>query len=412
MRIHIDEAVPGAADLFSRLGDVTPFPGRVLDPAALADADALIVRSVTRVDAGLLAGSRVRFVGSATAGTDHVDTDWLARRKIAFAAAPGANARPVAEYVLAAILLLARRHGFDPREKTLGVLGVGRAGSIVADWAASLGMTVLRCDPPRQAAGDPGPWVSPAELAARSDLVTVHVSLTDAGPHATRDLLSAEWFAALKPGAILINTARGEVVDEAALIGALQSGRLAGAVLDVWRNEPRPAAELVERCDLATPHLAGHSREAKRRAAAIVFTALAAWIDPERDAAADLRAAGFPVVSPARGSAGLSAAETDPWHGHPPRGPHRPEAGATPAHGAHGLEARATPARGTSGGGADASIGRSGLPADLAAAADALCAVCNLADIDARLRRAVAAGTLPAAFDAIRAAFGERREWG
>jgi erythronate-4-phosphate dehydrogenase len=313
MLIMIDEAIPAAPGLFAPFGEVRTFEGRSLQAADLADADALIVRSVTRVDAALLAGSPVRFVGTATSGTDHVDEAWLAGQGIHFAAAPGCNARPVAEYVLTAILWLARHRRFDPRTRSLGVVGVGHTGSLVARWARALGMEVLLCDPPLQDAGrnssllllsgdrptpvapqstpsrEPGvplqpstmppspEWLSPSQLLARADIITLHVPLTDAGPYATREMVNADWLAAMRPGAMLINTARGEVVSEPAVIEARRSDRLSGLVIDVWATEPAINEAFVEVCDLATPHVAGYSIEARRRAVSAIFDALAAW---------------------------------------------------------------------------------------------------------------------------------------
>ncbi len=277
MLIAADEQIPGVRDLLGDVGDVRLFAGRAVTASDVADADALVVRSVTRVDEPLLSTSRVRFVGTTTSGTDHVNTAYLASRGIAFADAAGSNARPVAEYVLTSILLLADRHDFDPRQKTLGVVGVGWIGSIVADWAESLGMTVLRCDPPLAESSAGESWVSPGELLAASDIITLHVPLAFDGPHPTAGMVDAAWLAAMRPGAFVINTSRGAIAIESALLDALVAGRCGGAVLDVWLNEPCIDALLAARCEIATPHIAGQSFEAKRRAAAMIREALVSW---------------------------------------------------------------------------------------------------------------------------------------
>ncbi|MCG8405555.1 MAG: 4-phosphoerythronate dehydrogenase [Phycisphaerales bacterium] len=274
----VDEAIPEAASLFGGFGHVQAFEGRKLVASGVAQADALVVRSVTRVDAALLAGSNVRFVGSVTSGTDHIDKTWLVENGIRFVAAGGCNARPVAEYVLTAILLMASRKGFDPRRKTLGIVGVGRIGSIVADWARSLGMKVLKCDPPLQRAVGGGDWTDLNELLSQSDIVSLHVPLTRRGPDKTDDLVDAVQLSSMKQDAILINTSRGEVVCESALLSALKENRLGGAVVDVWRNEPDLWRELVTVCDLATPHVAGYSVEAKQRGVTRVLEGLVQWI--------------------------------------------------------------------------------------------------------------------------------------
>ncbi|MBN2561214.1 MAG: 4-phosphoerythronate dehydrogenase [Phycisphaerae bacterium] len=288
MLIMIDESIWGVPEIFEDLGEIRTFAGRSLRPADVADADAVVVRSVTRVDGTLLAGSRVRFVGTATSGVDHVDAAWLEAHGITFATAAGCNARPVAEYVLAAVLLLAERMGFDPPKQAMGVVGVGHCGSRVARWARALGMGVLLCDPPlqRQTSGTGVSPVSPreprfidaAELARQSDIVTLHVPLTRSGADSTWDMVDEEWLSHLKPGAILVNTSRGEVVREDDLLAAKDAGRLGGVVLDVWRNEPDVREDLVQRVDIATPHIAGSSVEAKRRGGLMIRTALADFL--------------------------------------------------------------------------------------------------------------------------------------
>ena len=277
MLILVDEDIPDGPEAFAALGEVRTFSGRSVGAADLAAADAIVVRSVSRVDERLLAGSGIRFVGTVTTGTDHVDVSWLERRGIAFASAAGCNAPTVAEYVLAAVLLLAGRLGFDPAARTLGIIGVGRIGSRVARWAKALGMSVLLCDPPlRRRTGD-SCFIDAAELTRRADLVTLHVPLTEAGPDATRDLVDERWLAGLKEGAVLINTSRGEVVKEDCLPGALDAGRLSAVVLDVWRNEPNIDPALLRRIALATPHIAGYSVEARRRGVGMIAEALAAF---------------------------------------------------------------------------------------------------------------------------------------
>ncbi|MFH1418044.1 MAG: 4-phosphoerythronate dehydrogenase [Planctomycetota bacterium] len=278
MLIVADESILGIQATFEQFGEVRLVDGRTMDAAGVMDAAALIVRSVTRVGAELLAGSRVRFVGTVTSGIDHVDTAWLARQGIVFASAAGCNARTVAEYVVGAILLLAERLDFDPREKVLGVVGVGRVGSRVAEFGEALGMRVLRFDPPLQRLSGGGEYVAFRELAAAADIVTLHVPLTHEGEAATCDMVDSAWLAALKAGAVFINTSRGEVVCETDLAEALSSGRMRAAVLDVWRNEPRVDEGLVRLADVATPHVAGYSMEAKARGIAMIAEALAEFI--------------------------------------------------------------------------------------------------------------------------------------
>lgn len=272
--ILIDQAIPGGVEAFARFGCCETFAGRAPDRDALARADALIVRSVTRVDAELLNQTRIRFVATATSGIDHIDTAFLARRGIAFADAAGCNSRGVADYVLAALYEMAARQGFDPRDRTIGVVGCGRIGSLVTDLCRRQGMAVVQNDPPLARRG--GAYVDLPELLDCCDILTLHVPLTDAGPDATRGLIGAAELNRLRPGSIVLNTSRGGVVDEAALRPAVTSRGL-HAVVDVWCNEPDIEAALVRCAALATPHLAGYSIESKRRATGMVAAAFAKW---------------------------------------------------------------------------------------------------------------------------------------
>ncbi len=280
MLIVVDSGLPDAEAAFEPFGRVISVPGREIGAEHVRDADALIVRSVSRVGPALLDGSKVRFIGTATTGTDHVDIPWLEENGIAFASAAGCNARTVAEYVFAAILEAACRLHFDPLDQTLGVVGVGRIGSIVADWAERIGLHVLRCDPPLAEKGG-GPFVTPHEIAEQADIITLHVPLTTDGPHATLKMIDAAWFARLSRRPVYINTSRGDIVDEAAFRAAAAAGALRFAVVDVWRDEPHIDPQSLAAADIATPHIAGYSKEARDRAVAMIAGALAAHTQKE-----------------------------------------------------------------------------------------------------------------------------------
>ncbi len=273
MKIVCDSNMPFAAEAFGLLGEVTLRGGRQIAPEDVRDAEALITRSTTQVGPALLDGSRVRFYGSGVIGTDHIDIPYLESRGIVWSGAPGCNAESVANYVSAALLWLAGRHGLTLAGKTLGVIGVGNVGRRVCRHARALGLNVLACDPPRQR--DPSDaeaqaFVPLARLLEEADIVTCHVPLTDAGPDATWHLLDAAALARLRPGVILLNAARGPVVDTDALLDVL-GARVAHAVIDCWEGEPAYRADLLARADLATPHIAGHSFEGKVNGTAIVY---------------------------------------------------------------------------------------------------------------------------------------------
>lgn len=279
MRLLIDENIPCAADAFGPLGTVRTIPGREITSAAVRDADVLLVRSVTPVGPTLLDGSRVQFVGSATIGTDHVDQAYLQRRGIAFAHAPGTNARSVVEYVLAALLHLSIGSEIPLRGRTVGIVGCGNIGQRLADRLPALGVRVLRNDPPRAAAEGPAGFVGLEEVVNTADIVTTHVPLRTAGPYPTHHLINGDTLAALQPNAWLINTARGAVVDNVALDVALATGAPARAVLDVWEEEPTPRLSLLAQVDLATPHIAGYSFDGKVRGTQMLHDALCAHLD-------------------------------------------------------------------------------------------------------------------------------------
>ncbi len=276
--IVADENIPLASALFGSMGPVRLAPGRNISPETVRHADMLLVRSVTRVDAALLDGSAVRFVGSATSGLDHIDLDYLRRRGILFACAPGANADSVVEYVLAALLHLATIRGAALRGKTLGIAGCGRIGSRLARRAAALGMQALLCDPPLAEAGAAGAYLSLNALIRQADILTLHVPLVRGGPHPTWHMIGRDELAACRAGAWLVNTSRGAVIDNEALLEALRRSprRPAAVALDVWEGEPAPPAALLERVDVATPHIAGYSYDGKAAGARMLRDAMLA----------------------------------------------------------------------------------------------------------------------------------------
>ena len=291
MRFVIDEEIPFAREAFAHLGSVTLLPGRAMTREALRDASALIVRSVTNVDATLLADTGVQFVGTATTGVEHVDREYLAARNIGFAAALGCNANAVAEYVLTALLVTAHAKGLRLSGKSLGIIGAGRIGSLVAAKAPALGLRTLLHDPPLARATDDREY-RPLSEALQADIVTLHVPLTLDGPDATFHMLGADELARMAPSSILINTARGEVVDNAALLEALTCGTIAGTVMDVWEREPAIDWELLDHVTLGTPHIAGYSSDGKIKATVMLYHACCGfwgiepvWVPPDTPAA-------------------------------------------------------------------------------------------------------------------------------
>jgi len=267
MKIVADENIPLLDAFFSDLGDVVTLPGRNMTAADVSDADILLVRSITRVNQALLAGSTVKFVGTCTIGTDHVDQAYLAEQGIGFSNAPGCNALAVVNYVLSALVTLGEQRGESWRKYSVGVVGAGNVGGRLVGVLEALGFNVVAYDPNVEE-------YSAAELAQavwQQDVVTLHTPLTRDGEHKTLHLVDAQRLASMKPNACLINASRGEVVDNAALLAHLKAHQNFTAVLDVWENEPTPDSELMRHCLIATPHIAGYSLDGKLNGTSMVY---------------------------------------------------------------------------------------------------------------------------------------------
>ena len=285
MKILVDENMPYARELFSRLGEVKAVPGRPIPTEALTDADALMVRSVTKVNEALLGDKAIKFVGTATAGTDHVDQAWLEQAGIGFSAAPGCNAIAVVEYVFSALLMLAERDGFALADRTVGIVGVGNVGGRLQKRLEALGIKTLLCDPPRADNGEEGDFRSLDEVVAQADVLTFHTPLYKDGPYKSLHLADEALIASLKPGAILINACRGPVVDNAALLKCLNAGQQLSVVLDVWEPEPDLNLALLDKVDLGTSHIAGYTLEGKARGTTQVFEAYSQFIGQPQEVA-------------------------------------------------------------------------------------------------------------------------------
>jgi erythronate-4-phosphate dehydrogenase len=277
MRIVADENIPLLDAFFSGFGEIRRYPGRTLDRAAVADADILLVRSVTKVTRELLEGTPVRFVGTCTIGTDHLDLEYFDEAGIRWASAPGCNARGVVDYVLGSLLTLAEIEGADLTQRTYGVVGAGQVGGRLVKVLRGLGWNVLVCDPPRQAL-EGGEYVSLDEIVARCDVISLHTPLSKTGDLPTWHLFDRARLQALKPGAWLINAARGPIVDNTALRDVLLDREDLQAVLDVWEHEPRVDVELAELCVIGTPHIAGYSLDGRQRGTAQIYQALCAHL--------------------------------------------------------------------------------------------------------------------------------------
>ncbi|MHC5083351.1 MAG: 4-phosphoerythronate dehydrogenase [Planctomycetota bacterium] len=273
MKIVADQNIPFVKECFETIGDVILVAGRDVTPELLADADALLVRSVTKVNADLLDGSAVKFVATATIGVEHVDQDYLAAKGIGFASAPGSNANSVAEYIVAALLTLAKKYKYTLEGKFIGIVGVGNVGSKVETKCRALGLNVVLNDPPllRQTGDNK---YRPVDELFDCNFITMHTPLTREGQDKSYHLADADFFAKMKDGAVFLNSSRGKVHDNAALTAAMQSGKLGSVVLDVWENEPKVDPWLLQNVDLSTPHIAGYSYDGKIAGMVMIYEAL------------------------------------------------------------------------------------------------------------------------------------------
>jgi erythronate-4-phosphate dehydrogenase len=278
MNIYFDENMPYAEQFFAGFGKLVPFAGRTLSAEQLQDADVLLVRSITQVNKALLArAKRLKFVGTATIGVDHIDQAYLHERGIAFSAAPGCNATSVAEYVLSALVVLGERQQRDLSRLTVGIVGAGNTGSRLAQKLAALGINYQLCDPLLARTGTDQREFVDLEQILTADVISLHVPLTH--PHhqqqdATFHLLDQSKLSQLTSTQILINACRGEVVDNKALLKLKQQGLGPTLVLDVWEQEPHILLPLLQYTEIATAHIAGYSLEGKARGTEQLYQAL------------------------------------------------------------------------------------------------------------------------------------------
>lgn len=273
MKTIVAETVLLGREAFQTLGEVEVVADRAIGPQHLRGADALVVRSKTKVTPALLRGGSVRFVGTATAGFEHLDRVYLNEQGIDWCSAPGCNADSVADYITAALLYAQSEKGISLHQKTIGIIGAGQVGSRVARRAEALGLRVLLNDPPRAAQEGERGFHSLDTLLAEADIITLHVPLVREIPWPTLQMADDSFFEKVKPGCLFINAARGTVLDSDALMRARARGTIACAILDVWNPEPQIRPDLLAAIDLGTPHIAGHSLEGKLNGTLQVYRA-------------------------------------------------------------------------------------------------------------------------------------------
>jgi erythronate-4-phosphate dehydrogenase len=272
MKVIIENHIPFIKGLLEPMAEVSYLAADEITAEAVRDADILLVRTRTKCDENLLAGSKCKFIGTATIGTDHIDLDYCTKHGITVRNAPGCNAPAVAQYVISSIGNWMKRHELtDCRELTIGVVGVGHVGSIVARWAKEIGFKVMLNDPPRQKAEGNEGFSSLTEIAKQADIITFHTPLTKDGEYRTWHICDTNFMTSLQHCGLLINCARGGITDTDALLSALKADASLDTAIDCWENEPNINRNLLERSFIATPHIAGYSAEGKMRATAMMI---------------------------------------------------------------------------------------------------------------------------------------------
>lgn len=275
MKVIVDDKIPFIREAIEQIADTVVYaPGKDFTPELIKDADALVIRTRTRCNRQLLEGSRVRFIATATIGFDHIDAEYCREAGIAWANAPGCNATSVGQYMQSSLLLLQQLRGMDLPHLTLGIVGAGNVGNCVAQIARELGMRVLLNDLPRQEREGAEGFCSLETLARECDLISFHVPLYREGKYKTFHLADQAFFNTLERRPVIINTSRGEVIETAALLQALNEGRVSDAIIDVWENEPDIDLRLLHKVFIGTPHIAGYSADGKANATRMALDAL------------------------------------------------------------------------------------------------------------------------------------------
>ncbi len=273
-RIIIDRNIPFIEGILEPVADVTYMPASEMTNSTVRTADCLIVRTRTHCGAALLDDTNIRLIATATIGYDHIDTEYCAAHGITWHNAPGCNASSVQQYIGAALAEWAAAHGTGLNGKTVGIVGVGHVGSKVEGLCSMLGMNILRCDPPRADREGPSSFTSLDAIASEADIITFHTPLTTSDPYPTCRMAGSLFFSRLKKRPLIINAARGGIIDEAALMQAMDADRVSGCVIDCWENEPQLDRTLLQRAFIATPHIAGYSADGKATATLMSLTAV------------------------------------------------------------------------------------------------------------------------------------------
>lgn len=282
MKVVVDDKIPFIHEAIEQIADSVIYrPGSAITADDVRNADVLIVRTRTKCDRKLLEGSRIKFIATATIGFDHLDLAFLKENGIAWSNCPGCNANSVGQYIYSCLLLLHREKGLDLHNTTIGIVGAGHVGIAVKKAITPLGVRVLLNDPPRQSiqqnnsfTGERETFFSLKELQEQCNIISFHTPLIRNGAHPTYHVADETFFDQLKQKPIIINTSRGEVIDNSALLCALEKECVQEAIIDTWENEPHINLALLNKVYIGTPHIAGYSADGKANATRMALDAI------------------------------------------------------------------------------------------------------------------------------------------
>jgi erythronate-4-phosphate dehydrogenase len=279
IKIIADKDIPFLKGVFEPYAEIEYYRGNDITNKVVKNADALIIRTRTKCNRDLLQGSTVKFISSATIGFDHIDTDYCKKNKITWTNAPGCNSSSVQQYMAAALMYISKKHNFSLKERTIGIVGVGHVGTKIVKLAEYFGMTVLLNDPPRVREERLCGFISLEGILRDCDVITFHVPLNITGEDKTYHMIDEKLLEKVNPGTFIINTSRGEVADTESLKKALRSGKVAGAIIDVWESEPDIDVDLLNMVDIGTPHIAGYSADGKANGTSMSVRALSRYFN-------------------------------------------------------------------------------------------------------------------------------------
>jgi erythronate-4-phosphate dehydrogenase len=277
MKIVADKNIPYLKGIAEYFGETEYISGKDFTHQTVKDADVIIVRTVAYIGEEILSGSKVKLVCSATIGFDHIDTQYCDTHGIKWTNAPGCNSGSVMQYIVSSLILLSQKKGFNLQDKTIGIVGVGNVGSKVARACEILGMKVLLNDPPRQRKENSGLFTDLETIKREADIITFHTPLIKSGEDVTFHLANAAFFDELKRKPVIINSARGGIVETEYIKSAIKSGKISGAIIDCWENEPHIDTEYMSMVDIATPHIAGYSADGKANATKMSLNSIAGF---------------------------------------------------------------------------------------------------------------------------------------